>query len=481
MILVPRDHETAASPPLRHITIAVPVSGHMASYQTFKICQRICKDSPNCTLTFKTMRKQELTKQQLLACSMKQKSDKSLVFDFSRVNKDMFYSVLEGIERYGIINIESLVFSLDLFYKSYKSEFPSLKPDHTRRTDLAVRHVEPQILTESAYRQIPHTTDMIVDTVCKILKETSSLNSIEFRSFLFTNEQLERLADGLREATTLNSVKFSNVPLFDDGFGIISRSIRHPGIRQIVFSTCGLSDKSIPAVKSLLSYQVSVQKEAEWKASLELDGVVSTICLKSLDLSGNIFSFGLLSSVADIIADLPMTKLDLTDNQPMEERRVSELRKTVPHLDIRVNDGMRVTRKRKRAPPPEPMPLVGSPRTTKSLSSSRREIARKKTTSATKAGPVRRATKKKRRLSRRSKRPKLPSTDFLFSDEYFSSQLQGNNPTLESGSTSSSGEEIELAPGVIVVGRRAQQFADFVAELCKVAQQKKKTKKTSRK
>ena len=427
------------------------------------------------------MRKRQLTKQQLLACSMKQKSDKSLVFDFSRVHKDVFYQVLEGIEKYGVINIESLVLSLDLFYKSYKSEFPSLKPDHTRRTDIAVRHVEPQILTESAYRQIPKTTDLVVDTVCKILKETTSLNSLEFRSFLFNNEQLERLAEGLREATSLNSVKFSNVPLFDDGFEIISRSIRHPGLASITFATCGLSDKAISAVKSLLSYQVSVQKEAEWKASLELDGIVSTICLKKLDLSGNVFSFGLLSSIVDILADLPMTHLDLTDNQPMEDRSVNELRKLVPHLDIRVNDGLRATMKRKRRPPTEPVPVTGpasSPRTARSTMST----SLRKTVVEGKGG--RRTLASKKRRARKKSRPlKLPSTDFLFSDQYFSSQMQSANPLpSENTSTSSSeGEEIELAPGVVVVGRRAQQFADFVAELCKVAEKRKPQKRHARK
>ena len=219
---------------------------------------------------------------------------------------------------------------------------------------------------------------------------------------------------------------------------------------------------------------MSVQREAEWKASLELDGVVSTICLKRLDLSGNLFSFALFGSIVDVLADIPMTRLNLSDNQPMEEKQVNEIRKMVPHLDIQVTSQVKKRKKKqtKDASKETSLRSSGSPRTPKTSSSYRVTSSSRRTTpsqrKSSSASQIfkeqEEKVKPKRARNRIQSHPEVSSSPhFVWSEE------TRHYNTSESGTSSVSSQEVELAPGVVIAGRRANEFIDFVQELCSVA------------
>lgn len=390
------------------------------------------------------MRKKELTKQQLLSYSITQNDDKRLCFDFSRLDKKVFFPVLAGIEEFGICNVESLTICLDLYYESCKSDFPSLKPTKPKQS----KEIEPAILVESAFRQVPKAMTHILSMLERVLKSTISLNTIEFKSMIFTDDELSLIGSAISANTTLTTISFNNVPMFDKGFYILSRSFRRQGISEVKCRQCGLTDASIDSVKSLLAYNVSVQRETEWCASLELDGAVSTICMKRMDLSGNLFTISLLSQIADSLADIPMTLLDLTENQPMSEKQVNAIRKTLPHMNIRVNDGKPKRKKMKKVPkrdgPIDSAYLESLIRQNVSIKSSSTSKTPKSSSSYSASQMSLKKTKKKAK----SAKPK---------------------PKHKTDDSNSEEQEVELAPGVVAVGKRAHEFAEFVRRLCDVA------------
>ena len=363
-------------------------------------------------------------------------SRKDMFFDFSRINKKYFDSIISAIRKYGIKHLTTLGFSLDLYYEAFKSEFPSLRPTEGKQARKVVRsakpHVEPSILIESAFRKIPNSVDLLIDLLEYVLIHTTSLKSLTFRSYQLKKPQLERLSHAIENNTTLSSLTFDNVTLFDEGFFIMSRALHRPGFVDIHFRNCGLTDMSIDPLKHILSYNVSLQREEEWKASLEIGGVVDIICLKTLDIQFNLFSVRMLIEITDILADLPLTLLDIRNNQPIDDRIVMNIRKTVPHVAIKVNSGTR----------------------------------KKKINKAKK--PQKKVVKKEEEYSEepRTKDYFMPRFNFA------------KSPSDES--ISSKSEEIMLTKGVTVVGKRANEFSQYVQELCNFTEEILRAKRPTR-
>lgn len=362
---------------------------------------------------------------------------KDLVYDFSRINNKFFPPIIAAIKQYGIQHLSSLSFSLDMYYQSYKSEFPTVRPDKARVVIRSSKpKMEPTVLAESCYRKLPKAIDSLLLALEYVLKNTSTLETLTFRSFLLTKPQIEKLSQILEQNSTIKKLRFDNVTLFDEGFSVVIRSLHHQGLKSFHCTNCGLTDNSIPDVKSFLLFHVSLQREAEWRASLELDGIVSTICLTTLDLQHNLFSVRCLMEIADVLADMPLTLLDIRYNQPMDDRIVFNIRKSIPHVAIRINDA---TLKRK-------------------------------------------TQKKKRRNSHinindndynnedeniRGSEQVASAEDNVFQMPMFNFLAAPSANSLGSSRT----EEIKLARGVTVVGKRASEFSQYIQDLCNFAEQ----------
>lgn len=376
-----------------------------------------------------------LSQMQLQGFALSDSKLKDLVYDFSRINNKFFSPIITAIKKYGLQHLTSLSFSLDMYYQSYKSEFPTVRPDKARVVIRSSKpKMEPTILAESCYRKISKTVEILLDALEYVLKNTTSLETLTFRSFLLTKQQIEKLGEILEQNSTIKKLKFDNVTLFDEGFSIVIRSLHHQGLKSFYCTNCGLTDYSIADVKSFLLFHVSLQREAEWRASLELDGIVSTICLTTLDLQHNLFSVRFLMEIADVLADMPLTLLDIRYNQLMDDRIVFNIRKSIPHVAIRINE-------------------------TK----------------------LNRITKKKRRNSIHSKKVKdesdeeniLESEQFVKNEDSVIQMPMFNFLKAASVSSfdSNKSEEIKLAKGVTVVGKRASEFSQYIQDLCNFAEQ----------
>lgn len=383
-----------------------------------------------------TSKNKPLSQLQLQSFALSDSKLKDIVYDFSRINNKFFYQIIEGIKKYGLQHLTSLSFSLDMYYQSYKSEFPTVRPEKARVVIRSSKpKMEPTVLAESCYRKISKTVENLLEALEYVLKNTTSLESLTFRSFLLTKQQIEKLGEVLEHNSTVKKLKFDNVTLFDEGFSIVIRSLHHQGLKSFYCTNCGLTDNSIPDVKSFLLFHVSLQREAEWRASLELDGIVSTICLTTLDLQHNLFSVRFLMDVADVLADMPLTLLDIRYNQLMDDRIVFNIRKSIPHVAIRINEAKAVSSHKKRR---------------------RSSIHSKKTHDD-------------------SDEENIPGSEqYVNNNEDRVIQMPMFNfskAASVSSFDSNKSEEIKLAKGVTVVGKRASEFSQYIQDLCDFAEQ----------
>jgi hypothetical protein len=175
----------------------------------------------------------------------------------------------------------------------------------------------------------------------------------------------------------------------------------------------------------LLSFHSSIQRGAEWQASLAVGGQVSTICLSSIDLRGNRLTGRLLTEIVDTLADLPITKLDLRENEPMSAALVRKVRLAVPHVSIKAKTG---------------------------VASKRRPHKTKK------------AVKTEKQGSEPAREMKVEQQTLNVSKVDKTRNQKSHGP-----SQKTSGPRVVLTPKCYLVGNRAVEFVNFVSELCNVA------------
>ena len=235
------------------------------------------------------MKQKALDNVQLQSFATGTNSVNDMTFDFSRINKKFYHQVVNALKKYGINHIQSLGFSLDLYYESYKSEFPTFKPERiTKIVRSAKPKKEPTILAESCFRKIPQVIDNLLLAIDFILKNTKTLESLTLRSFQLSKSQIEMLSQSLESNSTIKKLKLDNCTIFDEGFSTIIRSLHHEGLKTFICNNCGVTDISIEDIKSYLSYQVSLQREAEWKASLiSVLNITGTVCCNIIDFESD--------------------------------------------------------------------------------------------------------------------------------------------------------------------------------------------------
>jgi hypothetical protein len=224
--------------------------------------------------------------------------------------------------------------------------------------------------------------------------------------------------------------------MFDAGFGKLANALRREGIKSGIFRECGITDMSIDTVKSLLSFHTSLQRDAEWKASLEIGGVIPIVCLRSLDLRGNAFSALLLVEVVSVLSGLPMTRLDLRDNEHIPLDVLNAIRRKVPHVSIKVNSSVKTKKSKQKKQQKS---------TARSRSQSKQAPSETTVPAASEVSP-----KDKPTTAVRKSRPRKEEATW-------------DTPPEDS-------EKYVLAPGVYVAGRRAPEFLAYVTRLCNRAE-----------
>ena len=268
------------------------------------------------------------TKEEL--ASLSKGDSQNLVYDISQMDPRDFFPLIRSIQRYGQKHIFSLTFTLDHYYDYCWIEYPNLKTKSTKR-----RHKHkliPFTLANSAYRKIPNTIRHIITMLSKVLSESSTLSSLRFRSVIFNQRDKELLFQSLSGNSSLRRLYFENVNINDEGFGLLIKCLKHPGVTTIECRQCGLTDMSSLNINQFLNYHMLLQLKGE----KDDDHFLKSVCLRSIDLRDNLFSTKLLLEIADILADLPISLIDLRNNNQFDERIVSSIRRSAPHVEIRI-------------------------------------------------------------------------------------------------------------------------------------------------
>jgi hypothetical protein len=354
-----------------------------------------------------------------------------MVFDLSRIENRLFAPLLSALETEAVATVRSLTFTLDLNFESRKADYASLESARVSKIARPVKQVcESPMLAGSAFRKIAGVIDSLLKSVQVIVSRSVSLTRIGFRYFQFTHAQIAQLSAALSQSQTIHCMSFETIPMFDSGFGTLANAFRREGITSIIVRACGLTDRSIDTVKSLLSFHSSLQRQAEWKASLEVDGVVETICIQSLDLRENGFTALALEELADVLQEIPITNLDLRDNRHVPRDVVAAIRRRVPHVSIKVNATVKKKGPQKRAKP--------------ARGSKRQEFV-----ASDPAPPAQR----------------VDEEGFVGGD----AATRGKRKPRKDRDDDES-ERITLGPGVYAAGRRASEFLNVMTRLCDAAE-----------
>ncbi|OHT13254.1 hypothetical protein TRFO_16709 [Tritrichomonas foetus] len=269
----------------------------------------------------------QFTKEDLAGLSLG--DSQNLVYDISRLNPRDFIPIVQAIERYGKNHIFSLTFTLDYYYEYCWSEYPNLKSKGIRKRHR--KQLMPFTLANSAYKKIPNTIHQLMTMLGDLLPSTITLNTLKFRSILFNQRDKDRLFSAISGNTSIRKLCFTNCNLNDEGFSLLVKCLKHPGVTTLECRQCGLSDHSVGAVSELLTYHMLLQLKAE----KDDDNYLKSVCLRALDLRDNMFSTRLLPAISDTLCDLPICLVDLRNNADFDERILSNMRRSSPHVEIR--------------------------------------------------------------------------------------------------------------------------------------------------
>lgn len=409
------------------------------------------------------MKAKKLTKEQLAQYS--QRTDQNLEFDLSRIPAKDFDLILNAIARYSKKHIVSLTFTLNFYFENYKGEYPNLNLDSDRIKVPRNVKMEPVILTESAYRKNPSIIDKLLNCLYMILPDAEMMRTLVFKAMILNKSQIEKIGESLNKNTSIKTVAFENCTLYDQGFSIIARSIKHLGITSFICRSCGVTDNSISTVKSLLSYHISIQKEAEWKASLEIDGTVSIICMTSVDLQNNLFSVRLLLELGDVLPDIPLTLLDIRGNQHIDEKIAMNMRRTVPHVDIKINSSQ--PKRKKKSAKSKKSPVSKTPKPKNESNSSIYYKSTGGSISYSTASSIQ--TPRKKRSNSTAKAKIVPEKRH----NSFAEEIENTHREVEvaPNSSESHADEVMIAPGIKIVGERAVEFSEFLVQICNLSQE----------
>lgn len=270
-----------------------------------------------------------LSKQELISHSLSH-SDSNLVFDFSRVPHKQSDKVLATLIHESKTAIRALTFCLDSYYEFYEMNL-SFKPNF--RTLQTAKH-EPPTLANSAFRRDKTAIQSIVIALKYILSRAQNLEHLGFRNIPFDSRQLISIGKSLEKCISLRSLSFDNVPLYDDGFTVIAKSIRKIKLVRLECRNCNLTDSSSAPIKMLLNYYSTGTRRSRKATKVEFTDNES---FQVFDLRYNSFSYRLLLEIGDVLSIVPLKVLDIRYNQLIDSKIATNMKSAIHGLDVRVN------------------------------------------------------------------------------------------------------------------------------------------------
>lgn len=253
-------------------------------------------------------------------------NDGSYVFDFSRIPNENGDQILATLVQMAKKDLKSLTLCLDFYYQIYEmnSSFKSvIIPGQTFAN-------EPEMLANSVYRKDKSALQAIIIALKYILSRSKNLEVLKLRNIPFSSNQILQISKTFEKCTSLRSLTFDNIPLFDDGFALISRAIRKVKLTQFKCQKCSLTDSSTSSIKMLLNCYSTGNRKVKAKG-------LSNQSLQVLDLQYNSFSYRLLLDIGDVLSIIPLKILDIRFNQMIDPKIAKNMKTTIHGLDIRIN------------------------------------------------------------------------------------------------------------------------------------------------
>lgn len=355
-------------------------------------------------------------------------------FDLSRIFCDQFDSLMKTLKSLCINEYTGLGLTFDLLNRTKHKNMQTEASKSETRTSKRRTTQGSYALSMSAISKRSGLTGKIARALKEILMETESISFLKLRSITFKANDVCEIADGVFACDTLRSLRLCDVPLGDKGFAKICRALKKTGVVDFQCRKCGLTDRCGPDLHTLIAYHVSVQSEAEWRDSLSTEkSSTPLICLQTLDLRDNDFTYVLVREIFDVMLDLPLKILDFRGNPGISSTVVAELAREKPETTIRTGLSK---------PVKESKPAKKHYRS---------KIAQQFLTSTTGSRPTRSSS------ARGLRRENL--------------RLRNLVNTLENG-----GEIVEVEPDLAIVGPKARELARHLAELDQMLAQMKKVR-----
>ena len=352
-------------------------------------------------------------------------------FDLSRIFFDQFDSLVKTLKALCLHEYTGLGLTFDLLSRTKHKNMQTEASKMETRTSKCRTTQGSYALSMSAISKRSGLTAKIARAVKEILSETDSISFFKLRSITFKPNDITEIADGVFACETLRVFRLCNVPLGDKGFAKICRALKRTGVVDFQCRKCMLTDKCGPDLHALISYHVSIQSEEQWKESLANDEPdAPLVCLQTLDLRDNDFTYVLIREIFDALLDLPLKVLDFRGNPGISATIVANLAREKPQTIIRTGLSKPVKESK-----PAKKPYMS-------------KIGRKVLASTADSKPTRSTAAKGLRRE--------------------NIRLKNLVNTLENG-----GEIVELEPDLAIVGPRANELAHHLAELDRMLAQMK--------
>jgi hypothetical protein len=290
-------------------------------------------------------------------------------FDLSRISTESYVRLIRTLDCLAVDSLTGLGFSLDLLEQT-KLKARRIQQKGSRGDKLAAKRAGqlPSALTSAVFS---HKKDLMQDLAsffARVLPRTSSLTFLKFRSLPLRAPEIDLIATGIYQCASLRSLRFCGVTLGDDGFRRLARALRRRAITDLQLRSCQLTDKCGRDLHALLSFHVFVQSEAAWVASLSGSKQQELVCLHTLDLRDNEFTYQFIDEIQDVILDLPVTVVDFRGNAGISEsvlaKLVRKLRESGRNTEIRFGPSKLIKQVKPRtivssaSRPPALMPLI---------------------------------------------------------------------------------------------------------------------------
>lgn len=350
-------------------------------------------------------------------------------FDLSRVSCEQFDSLIRTLKIRCAHEFYGLGLTFDLLNKTKTKNIQTEASKSETRTSKTRITQGSFALAMSAISKRRGVTAKIAKSIKEILEATETISFLKLRSITFMPNDILDLADAVYACNTIKSLRLCNIPLGDKGFSKLCRALKKKGVVDLQLRKCHLTDKCGPDMHSLISYHVSVQSECQWQESLAASGSFAPlVCLQTLDLRDNDFTYAFIREIFDPVLDLPLKILDFRGNPGISGTIVAELANQMPGTAIRTGLSK---------------PIKESKPAKKPYKS---KIGRKLMSSTSESRQTRSASSRTLRKE--------------------NARLHNLVNTLENG-----GDIVELEPDLAIVGPRAQELAHHLIELDKMLEQ----------